>query len=310
MKLSKVLLGSAVLAALMATAVFTSCKTDEDELGIIDKVEEDGFTNDTDTYYGRGYVSTKTKHLAADCQIDIDTSTSSGTYTMGYIFNQIGKGTEANPYSFVCVGIKYGTTSSNSKIRPLYFVSYYTGVLSSDFTSNAGDFDVSETEAKSWSDTTGTTVVANSAKEYDVSGGWIDIPTSSYTLAENKLTVYIDLSVLSGSTEITKDNYSNYKETVTDDDGDKVTKIKDGSYTVTLKKSAAATSGTDVTVSATTTKESNFVVQEAKLGRYAMVTKGSTLKGTWTFPSDSYIKAAVPTDGNTIIWNEEIDNIN
>ncbi|SJZ38690.1 hypothetical protein SAMN02745152_00009 [Treponema berlinense] len=143
------------------------------------------------------------------------------------------------------------------------FISYYKNVLSSDFTTDAGDFDVSEKEAASWSKTTGKTVVANSAKEKTV-------------------------------TEIT------------DDDDSRVKKIADGS--ITLKASSSSSEGTDKVI--TTTTDSNFAVQEAKIGRYAMVSKNSTLKETWYFPKDSYLKSAVPVDGsNPIVWENEIDNV-
>ena len=54
----------------------------------------------------------------------------------------------------------------------------------------------------------------------------------------------------------------------------------------------------------------SFVVQEAKLGKYAMVHKDATVSGTWNFPKDSYIKAAYAPDSeiikavgfNCILW--------
>lgn len=313
MKLSKVLLSSAVAAALVFG--FAGCKTDEDEDGIIEQIEKGGYTNNTDVQYKRAYVSTATKHLAADCEIAIDTKKSTGKYTMGYIFNQIGKGTDDKPYSFCVVGVRYFEKKAQ------YFISYYTGVRGkkgsvNDFTTNAGDFDISDKEAKSWG------VEANSAKEYKIEPSaanayWTNIPEGSYTLgADGILKVYIDLAVLSGETEITKDNYSSYLEkgTITkvddeDEDGKvtKVLKITDGSYKITLKANSEATSGTSKIISTKNTLES-FVVQEAKLGKYAMVQKDANVAGTWTFPKDSYIKAASTEDSDVIIWGEEIHN--
>lgn len=307
----KVLLSSAVLTALAFG--FASCKTNEDVNGMIKKIEsEEGFTNDTDTVYSRGYVSTTTKHLASDCKIEIDTSISSGTYTMGYIFNQIGKGTPDNPYSFFLVGIKYGTTDKNSTIRPLYFISYYTGVLSEDFTSNAGDFDISKSEAETWSNETGQTVVANNATEYPIVSVWTDLKkdgdgTQFYTLKNDILTVYIDLSVYSGETEVTKENYKDYMETVEDADGQEVTKIKNGYYKVKFKANENEDNGLEKTLDKTTVK-TTFDVQEAKLGKYAMVKKDSKLKGSWNFPSSSYIKSAL-ANSDVIIWDYEINNL-
>ena len=312
MKISKILLSSAIAAALVFG--FAGCKTNEDEDGIIEQIENGGYTNNTDVEYKRAYISTATKHLAADCEIAIDTTKSSGKYTMGYIFNQIGKGTDDKPYSFCVVGVRYYEKKAQ------YFISYYTGVRGkkgsvNDFTTNAGDFDISAEEAKSWG------VEANSAKEYKIEPSaanayWTEIPSDSYTLGEDGiLKVYIDLAVLSGETEITKENYKKYlNKTVTevddeDEDGNvtKVLKITDGSYKVTLKASAEATSGTSKTISTANTLDT-FVVQEAKLGKYAMVQKDANASGTWTFPKDSYIKAANTEDSDVMIWGEEIHN--
>ena len=313
MKISKILMGAAVAAALVFG--FAGCKTNEDEDGIIEQIENGGYTNNTDVEYKRAYISTATKHLAADCEIAIDTTKSTGKYTMGYIFNQIGKGTDEKPYSFCVVGVRYFEKKAQ------YFISYYTGVRGkkgsvNDFTTNAGDFDISAEEAKSWG------VEANSAKEYKIEPSaanayWTNIPSGSYTLGDDGiLKVYIDLAVLSGETEITKDNYKTYlkKGTVTevndeDEDGNvtKVLKITDGSYKVTLKASAEATSGTSKTISTANTLDT-FVVQEAKLGKYAMVQKDANASGTWTFPKDSYIKAANTEDSDVMIWGEEIHN--
>ena len=312
MKISKILMGAAVAAALVFG--FAGCKTNEDEDGIIEQIENGGYTNNTDVEYKRAYISTATKHLAADCEIAIDTTKSTGKYTMGYIFNQIGKGTDEKPYSFCVVGVRYFEKKAQ------YFISYYTGVRGkkgsvNDFTTNAGDFDISAEEAKSWG------VEANSAKEYKIEPSaanayWTDISSGSYTLGEDGiLKVYIDLAVLSGETEITKENYKEYlNKTVTevddeDEDGNvtKVLKITNGSYKVTLKASAEATSGTSKTISTANTLDT-FVVQEAKLGRYAMVQKDANASGTWTFPKDSYIKAANTEDSDVMIWGEEIHN--
>ena len=312
MKLSKILMGA---AAIVAVVGFAGCKTNEDEDGIIEQIEKGGYTNNTDVQYKRAYVSTATKHLAADCEIAIDTKKSTGKYTMGYIFNQIGKGTDEKPYSFCVVGVRYFEKNAQ------YFISYYTGVRGkkgsvNDFTTNAGDFDISADEAKTWG------VEANSAKEYKIKPSaadayWTNIPEDSYTLGDDGiLKVFIELAVFSGGTEITKDNYSSYLEKGTikkvddeDEDGNvtKVLQIKDGSYKVTLKASADKASGTSEEISTTNTL-SSFVVQEAKLGKYAMVQKDANASGTWTFPKDSYIKAANTENSDIMIWDEEIHN--
>lgn len=95
---------------------------------------------------------------------------------------------------------------------------------------------------------------------------------------------------------------------ISDDDGSRIKKIADESYKITLKASSSSSEETNKVI--TTTTDSNFTVQEAKLGRYAMVSKNSTLKRTRNFPKDSYLKSAVSVDGSTpIVWEDEIDNV-
>lgn len=115
-------------------------------------------------------------------------------------------------------------------------------------------------------------------------------------------------SKTTGKTVVANSEKENTVTEITDDEGSKVKKIADGSYKITLKASSSSSEGTDKVI--TTTTDSNFAVQEAKLGRYAMVSKNSTLKGTWNFPKNSYLKSAVSVDGSTpIVWENEIDNV-
>lgn len=277
MKLTKIISASAAL--LMAFSV-AGCKLEEDALNMLnpsgDKCTID-FTNDgSKAEYARAFLTTKTAHLSADMAIEIDTSKTtigneSNSYatTTGYIFNVSGSGTEKDPYSFCLIGIKkYGNT-------PQYFASYYTGVLSADCTSDKDDFDTK----------------TNKAYEYDLSGGWQPIPAGSYTESNGKLSVYIAVTALNGSTEITSDKIANevVDQKTCDTNADKADALK-----VTLKASKVATTGTEITYNKTNinkgkdTKkagakdiESFSANKQGKLGYYAMVKKGSTLVANW-----------------------------
>lgn len=252
------------------------CKLEEDALNMLNPSGDNctiDFTNDgSKAEYARAFLTTKTAHLSADMAIEIDTkktTTGSGyATTTGYIFNVSGSGTEKSPYSFCLIGIK------KEGATPKYFASYYTGVLSDDCTSDADDFDTD----------------ANKAYEYDLSGGWKSIPTGSYTESNGKLSVYIAVTALNGSTEITTEKIANTEvdAKTRDTNADKADALK-----VTLKASKTATTGTEITYNKTninkgkssktgaTDIESFSANKQGKLGYYAMVKKGSTLVANW-----------------------------
>lgn len=147
MKLSKKIIYG-VAALLAASVLFSACKTEEDEHGMIDgdsiEYENDG----SSVTYARAFSSTRTKHLDADCTITIDLTKSSGTYTMGYIFDltENAKGSTttvggttvdtSGMYNFGLVGITYRDSAWK------YFVSFYNDVPSSAVSSDANDFDL------------------------------------------------------------------------------------------------------------------------------------------------------------------------
>ena len=284
MKLTKIISASAAL--LMAFSV-AGCKLEEDALNML-QVSGDNctinYTNDGSVAeYARAFLTTKTAHLSADMAIEIDTNkttTGSGyATTTGYIFNVSGSGTEAKPYSFCLIGIrKNGNT-------PEYFASYYIGVLSADCTSSATDFDTK----------------TNKAYEYDLSGGWKSIPAGSYTESNGKLSVYIAVTAMNGSTEITSENWdktagngANPAET----NADNADALK-----VTLKASESANTGTVITYNKDNinkgidTKKDGAkeigsfpVSKQGKLGFYAMVKNDSTLVANWK--SSNFVAAS------------------
>ena len=284
MKLTKIISASAAL--LMAFSV-AGCKLEEDALNML-QVSGDNctidFTNDgSKVVYARGFQTTNTAHLSADMAIEIDTkrtTSTDSTYatTTGYIFNVSGKGSENDPYSFCLVGIrKYGN-------QPQYFASYYKGVLSADCTSDKNDFDTNE----------------NKAYEYDLSDGWQSIPKDSYTESNGKLSVYIAVTALNGSTEITNDNYN--KPAANGSNPAETNEDKADALKVTLKASKESSGGKEVTynlanVNAGKNKGgknspelTEFPVKQNKLGFYAMAKKGSTLVANWT--RDNFVAAS------------------
>ena len=303
MKLSKVLLGSAVLAALMFG--FASCSSDEDENDTLDGYSI-SLTNDGTLTangkeisdinpaitYARQWNVTHTQHLSADAAITIDRITKStqvgkiknattgndvtstdGGNNAAYMFGLKGSGTADKPYSFYLAGFRiYGTT-------PQYFISYYTGVQTAYINSDYNDFDVDTAD--------------NTAYEYSVVEAWENMPQGSYTLTANALTVYIDLDAVYGNenTVVTAANYSVAKTAGID------------GYKVTLKPSKEAT-GVSKTFHASDLKAQSYNkktaaqsitkldVDQADIGFYAMVSKDKTLVAKLDFDNDSFVKAA------------------
>lgn len=283
MKLTKIISASAAL--LMAFSV-AGCKLEEDALNMLNPSGDNctiDFTNDgSKAKYARAFLTTKTAHLSADMAIEIDTKkTTNGATTTGYIFNVSGSGTEKDPYSFCLVGIrKYGN-------QPQYFASYYTGVLSADCTSDKDDFDTG----------------ANKAYEYvlsDDSKSWKTIPTGSYTESDGKLKVYIAVTAMNGSTEITEDNYN--KPAANGSNQAETNENKADALKVTLKASKESSGGKEITynlanVNAGKNKGgknspelTEFPVKQNKLGFYAMVLKNQTLSAKWT--RDNFVAAS------------------
>lgn len=305
MKLSKKILAlMGGVALLTSTVVFTGCSEDEDENNMLDdysiSLTNDGTltANGKDVTatnpaiaYARSWNVTKTKHVSADATIKIDRKTKStqvgqtknatngsvtttdGGNNAAYMFGLTGSGTEKEPYSFYLVGFRlYGTT-------PQYFISYYTGVQSSYCNSDANDFDVDS--------------ATNAAYEYVAVSAWSSMPSGSYTLTEDALTVYIDLDAIYGdsNTVVTKDNYSSAKTAGIN------------GYKVTLKPNATAT-GVSKTLHYSDFKAQSysnktapaltaFSIDQTYLGFYAMVSKNKTLVANLAFNNDTIVKSVI-----------------
>lgn len=309
MKFTKKLVTVAAALCAASALFLTGCSETEDDYGIL-KVSGDNctidFTNDTDVIYARAFKTTKTKHLSADVLVEIDTAKTTALparnaadtdwkrYTVGYVFDLQGSGTEQDPYSFALVGLRYESSSLN------YFVSYFTGVLSEDVSSNNGNFVVAADSANN--------VEGNIAVEYELTGNGgapIDVGKKNFAKDGTIVSVFIDVDAVKG-TEIVED----------EDEAD--------GYAVTLKKSANDTSGDFETVyinkerlnsvntarggkvsSGANLKFDEFVVDQAKLGYYAMVKQETTLSCEMTMSNT--VKSA--STGDAIIWDEEITNV-
>lgn len=311
MKMTKKLLALVGGVAILASAfVFTGCK-DEDENDMLDGYSISLTNDNTLTANGkpvsednpairfaRSWNVTKTKHLSADAVMTIDrvtkdakgnTTTTTGGNNAAYIFGLKGSGSAEAPYSFYLLGFRLLENT------PQYFISYYTGVQSSYCNSDEDDFDVD--------------VASNTAYEYTAVKAWQPMPANSYDLTESALKVYIDLSAIYGTsdTEVTEDNYSVAKA-----EGIK-------GYKVTLKPSKNATGVSKTLKSSNFTAQtynnkkaastlSDFIVEQAYLGFYAMVSYTSTAKtlvANLEFDNDSIVRSAAygPTDD----FGKEID---
>ena len=302
LKFSKKLMAVISAAALLSSAVvLTSCK-DEDENNALDGYSISyGHPSDATVSYSRSWNVTHTNHLSADCTITIDRTSTTTKGTTGlktttdggnnaaYIFGLTGSGTETSPYSFGLIGFRLSGTT------PQYFISYYTGVLSTDCNSDANDFDTA----------------SNNAAEYELVSAWTDLPTNAYTLTSDALSVYVDLDALSGTTVVTKDNYSTLKDSM---DAYQIKIAKDGTSSAAVTKTLnVANVNADTTVK-TPSALTKITVEQARLGFYAMVSKGKALVAKLDFNNDSIVKSVVsePTDdfGKPIdLYGEVLTNI-
>ena len=302
LKFSKKLMAVISAAALLSSAVvLTSCK-DEDENNALDGYSISyGHPSDATVSYSRSWNVTRTNHLSADCTITIDRTSTTTKGTTGlktttdggnnaaYIFGLTGSGTETSPYSFGLIGFRLSGTT------PQYFISYYTGVLSTDCNSDANDFDTA----------------SNNAAEYELVSAWTDLPSNAYTLTSDALSVYVDLDALSGTTVVTKDNYSTLKDSM---DAYQIKIAKDGTSSAAVTKTlnvANVNADTSVKTPSALTK---ITVEQARLGFYAMVSKGKALVAKLDFNNDSIVKSVVsePTDdfGKPIdLYGEVLTNI-
>lgn len=129
MKLSKVLLSSAVLVAAMAT-MFVGCKAeDDDDDAQAIKGSANHYTvnykNDTDDTY-RAYATTKYKHAGALWQVTL--SNDSGKGALGYIWDlETDSSRAAKAVRRFCIaGFNYNYTA---KDKVAYYVSGYKNVV-------------------------------------------------------------------------------------------------------------------------------------------------------------------------------------
>jgi len=304
LKFSKKLMAVISAAALLSSAVVLSSCKDEDENNALDGYSISyGHPSDATVSYSRSWNVTHTNHLSADCTITIDrtskttntkgttglTTTTDGGNNAAYIFGLTGSGTETSPYSFGLIGFRLSGTT------PQYFISYYTGVLSSDCNSDANDFDTA----------------SNNAAEYVLVSAWTDLDPNAYTLTSDALSVYVDLDALSGTTVVTKDNYSTLKDSM---DAYQIKIAKDGTSSAAVTQTLNVKNvkaDTEVKKPSSLTK---ITVEQARLGFYAMVSKGKALVAKLDFNNDSIVKSVVsePTDdfGKPIdLYGEVLTNI-
>ncbi|MCH5295875.1 MAG: hypothetical protein J1F14_08275 [Treponema sp.] len=303
-----------VVAALCAasTLFLTGCGTKEDEYKILKTSGDDcsiEFTNDVGVDYARAFKTTATKHLSADMLVEIDVENSSvvnntTNYTVGYVFNVNGDGSENNPYSFALVGVRY----ADAAIK--YYVSYFTNVRSEDISSDNGNFVTRN----------------NNAVEYElVPSG--TVLNSNYFSTESKdgkvvkASVYIDVDAYAGTIEVDdkdnkysslKDHLDSYKisfaKSADDERGAVVTMSKESlnaakkSYHKNVDEPAETDSSiTLADKDAEDAPYGRFYVDQADLGFYAMVKKNSTLVCSMT--RGEFVRSA--STGDALIWNEE-----
>ncbi|MBB5219414.1 hypothetical protein DYE49_09700 [Treponema rectale] len=254
MKFSKVLLGSAVLAA--AAIGFMGYADDDDPNDMISGSNNNysiEYTNDSTTKTSRGYNSTNLKHAGSLVKVNFDASSTTQGGVMGMIFD-LHDGEDGK--DFAVVGLR--TTSSGAE----YYVSYYTGV-----TNLQGDNFGAEYESR------GVTYNKDSvAKETVIKDAFTTL-SSSYVDTTDGTTVYVYF--VETETADADFDYNVYflpksvAETVDDVDSNGNLLDSEGSP-LNISSWLAAT----VDTSYTTKTQNKFAV-------YANVYAGSTVKGTW-----------------------------
>lgn len=258
MKLSKILLGSAVLAAL--SFGFMGCAEEEDEQGMLEVSGSNcsiAYTNGTNGY-SRGFKSLKTKHYDAVCKISNSTTANkaNGDGVMGYIFALTQAADKT--YSFGLAGVR----NNNGTVQG--YVSYYTGV-SGSYLSAGSDFCDANGVAAGESGSTATctdytdpvfsTIKSSAGTSFDV---WIDVVANDGT-----------------STGRTTGDAGSYTVSFYTADPGRTTAASGSNTTYTGGQTAVLTK----TIPASATGLS--AMTQLDLGFYANVYANSTLTGTW-----------------------------
>lgn len=128
MKLSKILMSGALVAALAFGVMGCKAEDDDDELKALSGSNNDysvDFKNEGNDVY-RAYHTTTFKHAGALCQVTMNTS-NGGKGAMGYIWDLESNLTRAEkePRRFFIVGFNYDYTA---KDKVAYYVSRYSNV--------------------------------------------------------------------------------------------------------------------------------------------------------------------------------------
>lgn len=128
MKLSKILMSGALVAALAFGVMGCKAEDDDDELKALSGSNNDysvDFKNEGNDVY-RAYHTTTFKHAGALCQVTMNTS-NGGKGAMGYIWDLESNSTRAEkePRRFFIVGFNYDYTAPG---KVAYYVSKYSNV--------------------------------------------------------------------------------------------------------------------------------------------------------------------------------------
>jgi len=280
MKLSKILMSGALVAALTFGVMGCKAEENDDELGVLQGRNNDysvEYTNEGDDTY-RAYITTTFKHAGSLCQVTMNKSDKGGA--MGYIWDLESNSSRAekDPRRFFIVGFNYNNTATG---KVAYYVSRYSNVT--------------DIQAKNF----GTGTNASDAKEKE----YIKLNTT------NVCTPTVDAN---GDFTMTFDVYEDGVFTV-EDDGTKKYTSYNGGFVVDIYNGKVEKEGLknakkvdtvkipadDVgykTADSDTTKPICGASANQKNGAvYANIYKGSTLKGSWHY-ADTYKAAEVVED--------------
>ncbi len=273
MKLSKVLFGSAVMAALVFG--FASCGESEDDDDAFDGEEislsnTDTTKNDNGKKLYRSFAGTKTKHYSANALITINNAT-----TVADSSNYVS----AAGYGFL-FGLEETTSAVNTAANTTYYESYDSttkkfGDKAKFYTFGIASVRWNATDKTaewyvSWCENVPSTCF-NYTKEKEFSGDVYDANGNSKRIENNEKTIVKGDSSWKAVSGFSLTDSSLVAQI-------RVVANDDGSYKVGLYKNAEATSALDTgTIPASTTK---FTAKTQKdIGRYITVYAGQTTTG-------------------------------
>lgn len=269
-KLSKVLFGSAILAALVFG--FAGCTEEDDDDN--DMISGSGnnysisYTNDSsDT--SRGYNTTSTKHLGSICQITFNKDSLSNNGAMAYIWDLEADSSRAakDVRRFCIAGLRIVSTGSEYKAQP--YVSIYKNVVDIMANNFGVGTELTATEGKG----KGTSYTAKETEKIKLG------TETQFSVTPDSTTGAVTVTV---KVEPVDESNSYSKSAATKFAVD----FYAGAYDESTIKSASTAASTTISASELGYTGDNTYLKQQSAAVYANVYQGKTLNGSWKYVKD------------------------